>query len=340
MINLQRLRLVSAGCAAAVMLAACGGGGNDSASVPAPPPVATNTGDTGSTGTGSTVTPVDSSTVPAPALTGDIATDGLNWFNYRRTQLGVAQLTRNSVIDQAALAHSSYQNQLGKVTHDETAGNPGFTGVDLQARLAQKGYTLTSNSGYAIGEVIAGTTNKSGAFMAEELITAIYHRFVAFEPVFKEMGGGTATNASGYTYFTTDFGANNGQGPGIAGVLAWPYNGQTNVVTTFLTDNEEPDALPNQNEAGYPVSVHANISGTIAVTTFTIRQRGASTDLSVRLLTSVTDREYTSKSVAAIVPLAPLKAGTVYDVTFVGNVTFPRDVGNTTVNKSWSFTTK
>lgn len=332
MINLQRLRFVAAGCGAAMMLAACGGGGSDSTST-----TATAT----TTPTPAAASPVvDSSTVPVPALTGDIATDGLNWFNYRRTQLGVAQLTRNSLIDQAALAHSKYQNLNSLVTHDEKAGSNGFTGVDLQARLNQAGYTLTTRSGYAIGEVISGTNNKSGVFMAEELITAIYHRFVAFEPVFKEMGGGTATSASGYTYFTTDFGAINGYGTGISGVLTWPYNGQTGVVTNFLTDNEEPDALPDQNEAGYPVSVHANINATVAVTSFTIRQRGTSTDLSVRVLSSVTDPKNTGASAAAIVPLAPLKAATTYDVTFVGTVSFANNVGNTNVNKSWSFTTK
>jgi uncharacterized protein YkwD len=330
MINLQRLRLIAAGCAAAVMLAACGGGGSDGAS----------TTTTTTTPPASTGTVVDTSTVAVPAVTGDIATDGLNWFNYRRAQLGVGQLARNSLIDQAALAHSRYQNLNGLVTHDETAGGNGFTGVDLQARLNQAGYSLTTRTGYAIGEVISGTNNKSGVFMAEELITAIYHRFVAFEPVFKEMGGATATSASGYTYFTTDFGAINGYGAGISGVLTWPYNGQTGVVTNFLTDNEEPDALPDQNEAGYPVSVHANINATVAVTSFTIRQRGASTDLSVRVLSSVTDPKNTGASAAAIVPLAPLRAATAYDVTFVGNVSFPNGTGNTDVNKTWSFTTK
>jgi hypothetical protein len=38
--------------------------------------------------------------------------------------------------------------------------------------------------------------------------------------------------------------------------------------------------------------------------------------------------------VAAIVPLAPLKAATVYDVSFVGAV------DGVAVTKSWSFTTK
>ena len=65
--------------------------------------------------------------------------------------------------------------------------------------------------------------------MAEELITAIYHRFVIFEPIFKELGSGAATTSAGYTYFTTDFAANNGYGAGISGLVVWPYSGQVSV---------------------------------------------------------------------------------------------------------------
>ena len=51
--------------------------------------------------------------------------------------------------------------------------------------------------------MIAGVATTSGFYMAENLITAIYHRFVIFEPLFKEGGAGAAVNNSGYAYFTT-----------------------------------------------------------------------------------------------------------------------------------------
>ena len=327
MSNLQRLRMGAAACAAALTLVACGGGGSDSGSAPTTPVVATDTGNAG--GSGGTV-PAD---VGAPALTGDIATDGLNWFNFRRSQIGVPQLTRNSLIDQAGLNHSNYQKLNNVVSHDETAGKSGFTGADLAARLAQAGYTFPTNASRAYGEVISATNNKSGVFMAEELITAIYHRFVAFEPMFKEYGGGAATTSSGYTYFTTDFGARNGFGTGISGIVTWPYSGQTSVAPNFFSDYEEPDPVSGINEVGYPVSVHANINTTVTVQSFTIHPRGGA-DLSVKLLSAATDAANTGSSVAAIVPLAPLKAATVYDVSFNGAV------NGAAVTKSWSFTTK
>lgn len=328
MSKLQRLQSVLACCAAALTLVACGGG--SSSSSPATQVVASGTGNAG--GSGGTTTPpvVETGT---PALTGDIATDGLNWFNYRRAQIGVAGLTRNSVIDTAALAHSNYQKQNNLVTHDETAGKSGFTGADLAARLAQAGYSFNTNASRAYGEVISATTNKSGVFMAEELITAIYHRFVVFEPMFKEFGGGAATTSAGYNYFTTDFAARNGFGTGITGIVTWPYSGQTGVAPNFFSDYEEPDPVAGINEVGYPVSVHANINTTVTVQSFTIQPHGGSA-LSVKLLSAAADPTYTGNSVAAIIPLAPLKSATVYDVSFSGAV------DGTAVTKSWSFTTK
>ena len=328
--NLLRLRLAAAGCAVALTLVACGGGSSDSATGSTTQTVSTDTGNAGGSAGATPVVPVDAG---APALTGDIATDGLNWFNYRRSQIGVAQLTRNSLIDQAGLNHSNYQKLNNLVSHAEESGKSGFTGADLAARLAQAGYTFPTNASRAYGEVISATTNKSGVFMAEELITAIYHRFVVFEPMFKEFGGGAATTSAGYTYFTTDFGARNGFGTGITSLVTWPYAGQTSVAPNFFSDYEEPDPVQGINEVGYPVSVHANINANVTVQSFTIQPRGGSA-LSTKLLSAASDAQYTGESVAAIVPLTPLKAATVYDVSFIGAV------DGVAVTKSWSFTTK
>jgi uncharacterized protein YkwD len=328
MSNMQRLRLVAAGCATALALAACGGG-SDSPSESSTTAVANTTGNAGGSGGTTATVPADAS---APALSGDIATDGLNWINFRRSQIGVTQLTRNTLIDRTALGHSNYQKSNNVVSHNQEAGKTGFTGVQLGDRLAQAGYTFNTSASRAYGEVISATTNKSGVFMAEELITAIYHRFVIFEPIFKELGSGAATTSAGYTYFTTDFAANNGYGTGISGLVVWPYSNQVNVAPNFFSDYESPDPVPNQNEVGYPVSVHANINATVTVQSFTIRPRGGS-DMAVRLLARSVDAE-TPVSVAAIVPLTPLRSATVYDVSFNGAV------NGVAVTKTWSFTTK
>ena len=313
---------LSAAFVAAVVLSACGGGG-DTAQAGASPPVA--------------VTPPPGAppqVAGAPVATGVVATDGLNWINYRRGQVGIPVLTRNVQIDLAAQRHSDYQRSNNTVTHDQETGKPGFTGVALVARLQQAGFVFTQNANYAYGEVISGTNSTSGAYMAEELITAIYHRFVIFEPRFKEIGTGSATSASGYNYFTTDFAANNGYGPGLGrgGVVTWPTADQAGVTRNFFSDYEAPDPVPGANEVGYPVSVHADIDATLTATTFTMRARGEA-DTTVKLLTRSVDG-ITPKSAAAIVPLTVLRAATTYDVTFMGTVE------GVPVSRTWSFTTR
>ncbi|MBA5686139.1 CAP domain-containing protein [Rugamonas apoptosis] len=302
----------------ALALAACGGGGGG-----------------GGDGT-SASPPASSSNLPAepgaPALTGNAALDGFNWINFRRAQIGVAVLARNSKLELAAQGHADYQRINNTVTHVQTAGLPGFTGATLADRLANAGYVLVRP--YAYGEIISATNSSSGFVLAEELVTAIYHRFVMFEPVFKEMGTGAALTSSGYSYFTCDMGANNGYGIGLGGGRAanYPVNGQTQVPTSFLSNNETPDPVPNLNEVGYPISMHADITATMTVQNFTVQPHGGA-PLATRLLSHATDTE-TPPSAAAIVPLAALQSGTTYDVAFSGAV------DGVPLSRSWSFTTR
>ncbi|WP_254442339.1 CAP domain-containing protein [Duganella vulcania] len=301
----------------AMLLSACGGGGGGGAST-------------------SGATPPDLAQTPgAPVFTGNTALDGYNWINYRRAQLGLSTLARNARIDAAAQGHSDYQRLNNTVTHEQTPGLPGFTGATLLDRLANAGYQATKP--YAIGEVISATGNPSGFYQAEELITAIYHRFVMFEPVFKEVGTGAATTSANYTYFTADLTAvaGYGAGLGVGRIVNYPAANQTGVPTNFFSDSESPDPVPNQNEVGYPISVHSDTirDGVgITVQSFTVAPRGGAA-LSVRLLSHATDSN-TGETVAAIIPLAPLKGGTVYDVSFSGLA------AGVPVTRSWSFTTR
>jgi uncharacterized protein YkwD len=318
--KLHRWQSTGAALLAALVLAACGGGGSGGAN---PTPVIPTP-----------VTPV----VPppaepgSPALTGNTATDGLNWLNFRRQQAGLSVLTRNSLIDAAATGHSNYQS-LNTVTHVQEVGKPGFTGAQLLDRLQAVGYATPS---YFYGEVISASNSTSGTYLAEELITAIYHRFAIFEPRFKEIGAGSATKTGGYTIFTNNFAANNGYGPGIGrgNIVTWPGDGKTGIVTNFFSDYEAPDPVDGVNEVGYPISVHADADVTLTVTGFSVKPRGGA-NLAVKLLSFAADPgKTTTHSAAAIVPMTVLAAATVYDVTFSGTA------DGSAITKSWSFTTK
>ena len=310
-----RGQLTLAALSLAVALAACGGGGGGSSASVSPPATSSLPAEPG-----------------APAFTGNAALDGFNWINFRRAHRGVSVLTRHSRLEQEAQGHADDQRSNNTVTHVRTPGLPGFTGATLADRLANAGYVLVKP--YAYGEIISATASTSGVALAEELVTAIYHRFVMFEPVFKEMGTGAALGSGNYSYFTCDMAANNGYGSGLGGGRAagYPVNGQTQVPTNFLSDNETPDPVPNQNEVGYPISMHADIISHMTVQSFTVRPRGGA-PLTVRLLSNATDPE-TPVSAAAIVPLSVLQHTTTYDVAFsdpVNGVPLP---------PNWSFTTR
>lgn len=304
------------------LLSGCGGGGGGGTA-----DTGTGTGNGTGTGTGT------GSNAVALSSTAD---QGFNWINTRRQQIGIPTLlNRDTVIDKAALNHSIYQVYNG-ITHDETSGLRGFTGADQLARLTAVGYTPAAP--YLFGEVIARAPNSDGAFLAEELITAIYHRFLIFEPIFKDAGSGAAISASGDVYFTTNFAANNGYGAGIGNgkIVTYPYKDQIGVPANFLSDSEEPDPVPDRNEVGYPISVHSDATGTLTVTAFSVRLRGAGSDLPARLLSAANDpnTQKVGPTAAAIIPLAPLLSGQTYDVAFSGVV------GGIAVTRNWSFSTK
>ncbi|RSZ58114.1 CAP domain-containing protein [Massilia atriviolacea] len=307
---------MAAGLACALLLSACGGDN-----------------DTRTTSPQSNASAALAQIAGAPLATNQTAIDGLNWINFRRTQIGLPALARNVSIDRAAQGHSDYQKNNNKVTHDQVSGAAGFTGAQLIDRLNEAGYVFAPTE-RAYGEVISATSNASGFYMAEELITAIYHRFVMFEPKFKEIGTGAAANASGYIYFTSNFTANNGYGPGMGSgkIATWPGDGQTGVTPNFFSNYEEPDPVENLNEVGYPISVHADLDAALTVESFTVRPRGGA-PLAVKLLKLGVD-SHTPKSAAAIIPLGVLAARTVYDVRFSGTI------DNTPITKNWSFTSK
>jgi uncharacterized protein YkwD len=314
----HRARGIFAACIAAWALVACGW--ND-------PVAKTDNGGGASNG-------FAGQDASAPTLTNNIAVDGRAWINYRRTQIGLPVLLQNTTVDKAAQGHSDYQRINNLITHDQVRGRQGFTGVRLEDRFRAAGYTFGNPN--AIGEVIAATGKQTGFYMAEELITAIYHRFVMFEPVFQEVGTGSSANAEGYAYFTADFVTNNAYGPGTAAatLASWPFDGQTGIQVNFLSNNEEPDPVPDLNEVGYPISVHVNLTRKLTVTSFTVRPRNGNANLPTRLLVQGQDANISNPSVAAIIPLAPLAAKTVYDVSFSGAI------DGSAISKNWSFTTK
>lgn len=267
----------------------------------------------------------------APVVTGNVARDGLNWFNYCRQQAGLPALIRNTTIDSASMAHARYQKANNVLTHSETPGLPGFTGVNNLQRLQAAGFQINPN-GYAIAEVIAASTRQDGVALADGLVTAIYHRFLIFQPNYNQAGTGAATRLGGYTWLGVNFVLNQPAPAQSGRLVVWPFSQQTNVKTSFSSNRESPDPVPQLDVVGYPVSVHADLKATVLVNSFTIQPAGQA-PLTARLLSNATDAN-TPRSAAALIPLAPLLAATTYDVAFTGSV------DGVPLSRQWSFTTR
>ena len=269
--------------------------------------------------------------IAAPPASGDVASDGLIWFNFRRQQAGLLPLARDAVLDQAATAHAQYQLLNHSVAHEENPGRPGFTGFDAPQRLQAAGFPLTTAT-VADGEVIAATARPDGFAAADGLITAIYHRYLIFEPRFSTAGAGAATRPGAYSWLTVNMVApRQSSGLGKGQLVVWPHAGQRSVRANFYSNQETPDPVPHHDEVGYPVSVHADFSSVLKVQRFMLRERDGRL-LAVRQLDSDSDRD-TPPSAAAIVPLLPLRASTDYDVEFSGTI------DGQPVSRQWSFRT-
>ncbi len=284
-----------------------------------------------STSTSTSATQLIAQEVDAPRATGDMATDGFNWINYRRQQAGLAVPQRDARIDSAATAHAVYQQLNNVVTHDEVAGKTGFSGTTATERLRAAGYPL--GTALADGEVIAAISESDGFAAAEGLLAAIYHRYLMLEPRFDQAGAGSAHRAGGYYWLDVNFVATRGaRGLGDARVAVWPAPGQSNVRTAFLSDEETPDPVPGRNLVGYPLSVHADLGKTLRVSSFSVRENGGD-PLDVRLLDGTTDTD-TPPSAASIIPLSPLRSAIRHDVEFNGTL------DGTPLRLNWSFTTR
>lgn len=273
----------------------------------------------------------------APALSGNIATDAFNWYNFRRQQIGLPLLERKTTLNSAAQSHADYMKTINNAQHEETAGQAGFTGVGSQERMVAAGYVL---NGGITGEVLSAINKSSGFYHADALVMAIGHRFLIFDPSFNDAGSGFATGSNGMVYVNTNLASSGGFGPGLSGagnIAMYPFSGQQQVQPNFFSDTEDPDPVAGANEVGFPISVHANREVELELTTFEVKPRGGEI-LAATLVTH-------GVSAMAIIPTLPLKSNTTYDVKFVGTAVVPSTIeGQSSVdyliNRTWSFTTR
>lgn len=239
-----------------------------------------------------------------------------------KTKMGAIDCV--DTIQKASANHANYiQLNGGKLTHDEVAGNPGFTGAKFYDRMKAAGF---AGPGSPMFEVIHSLGDGHGSILGESgWVNTLYHRipFVAFGA--KGYGFGNNTGK----WATVDF-SSGGSAPSPTAVATWPVDGDTGVWTTFRCASEIPNPLPGQTLAGYPISLTG--AGNLTITEREITQAGAVVE-HVFLAKGSDSTGLIPASQAYLIPKAPLMRSTKYDVHVKGTV------GTTPFDLAWSFTT-
>jgi uncharacterized protein YkwD len=188
---------------------------------------------------------------PADATPESVA--ALNAVNNLRVPAGSGCATLNAVIAQAAAAHCSYyitNNTANAMCtsnpHLEVMGCTGFTGMAPWDRMKTAGFV--GNGGG--GEVMAFLNSPEQAVAT--WANSIWHRTPILDPATTVLGYG-----KGATCDTMDF------GPGIrtptTTVVVYPYDGQTNLPTTFngMYESPTPPAPATGWPGSSPITVYA-----------------------------------------------------------------------------------
>jgi hypothetical protein len=336
---LFRLAAAAALIATVLSLTACGnGGGGETAVPPPPPPPASSPAPT-------PAAPIAAQlTVPAPVGYDAERLAAFNRLNEIRLSAGLGMLAQSTAMDQAAQAHADWMIANDSFTHEETAGTPGFTGLNWPRRDEAFGYVPIEGI-----EVMTGPVH--GAQGVDLLINTVYHRagMLAFEPVDLGIGwsSGAAANVSmplviDITRPGTDVVRGLGQAPqaSIHGVEVWPVDGAREV--PLRLGLEIPNPVPSQDvlTLGTPISIIVDEIKTISVTTFVVTNSTSSTVVPARILTSQNDPNlFVPASFVAVIPLSALAPNTSYRVVFSGTAVDRLSGAFEQIDRTWSFMT-
>lgn len=244
--NQRKIKLISASVLAAA-LAACGGGGSDSApsggNVAAPAP---------------TPKPVVPFEPPPPTYAaGSDELAAYTVLNAERAHCGFGKLQQNTLLDKAARNHAEWMRLNNTVSHDETPGTPGFTGVDPNARAVAVGFSGIVGENAGVGTNVNAAGRSLGEGFIRKLLSVPYH---GISLVGMTEGDKVGIGLSDPVLFPSGdvwkFGAVelNGASTGGAALQTYPCEGSTGVITMIggRVGAENPSPIPGRDWANNP----------------------------------------------------------------------------------------
>jgi uncharacterized protein YkwD len=241
---------------------------------------------------------VSATAAASPTARSNEAAEMLRVHNELRIAIGAPAVRTDERVAAAAQRHAEYLARNGQGGHEETPGEPGFTGASVRERLAAQGYPDATASEVA-------TSFSSGTDGVRSLWVLPYHRLGLMHPHaivagwgHAEVAGRTATVG----VIVYDFGAS------APDRVRSPAAGQR--VAGSWSGEEFPDVLPSgaARPVGYPVM--ATFSNARAVDLRGARLTDASErELAYHVVPQLYERDY-----VAIVPASPLAPGAKYRV--------------------------
>jgi len=323
--------------AMAITLTACGGGGGGDTAGGTPPAAKSEL--------------LTDANQPSPYLVGSPEKKNFDELNRVRVAGGFGAMQYEEVMSKAAAAHTLYSTSDGLITHNETVGQPGFTGATPQDRCnAAAGGVfkfVCGEGGYAASlapsQTIATFNVLEGYSLATGHLQAVLD-YTGNRGGLRIAGAIISDFNSGFGYIYTGWVAASGapkadSAHGIVGV--YPFNNMTAVGigqgTPGVPFTLQTAPGGQQYWSGYGISILAQFPTSVnpVVTSFTLRKEGATVDVPTRVHEAGTynGTEPTNAGWAILIPTVVLDANSRYTVKFVGSH------GGVATEKTWSFTT-
>lgn len=323
-------------------LAACGGGGSDNGGVDLP-----------STPAGTTSSALVTAVPAATYTAGSEELAAFTLLNAERQRCGFGLLAQKTTLDVAARGHADWNlinSAGGTVSHFQTAGTAGFTGVSAADRAVAAGYVTNAFDATLQDEFVFlnGLSSKAGLGQRtiRELLNAPYHASSLIGG-FKDVGISIRTATEAGAAITTRvtgqvnpaFKASEGaQLPEAGTVLSYPCNGTTGVVPVLY--NESPNPVPGRdlqtNPLGSSIQVMIREGQTIAISSATMTNLATNAPVTLRAPTTAANdpNNFLRSHQAFISANAPLQSSTSYQVSFSGTAN-----GASFGTRTFSFTT-
>jgi hypothetical protein len=235
-----------------------------------------------------------------------------------------------AALDTSAQAYCGYEAANSgnascvATAHTEVTGCTGFTGADVQTREVAAGYPQA----LAYSEV-ATTFGNNPTAAVPSWINTVFHRIPLLDPWTVDMGYGGATGCD-----AIDIGRGTSS-VATSAVVVYPYNGQTNVPTSFSgLEGPAPPAPSGGFPSSYPINIYAQA---LSVTQHVLTKDGDTTPIPHLWL------DKNSSQISAGLQGYFVDTGFMYGAPFAPNTKYQVQITGThtggSLNEQWTFTT-